>query len=45
MLGVRCYGLWCFGCSMGTNLLGGATCCILFCLGVAIDINKMYIFL
>ena len=45
MLGVVCYGLWCFGCSMGISLFGGAICYILFHLGVSIGIGRMYIFL
>ena len=45
MLGVECCGLWCFDCSMGTSLFGGATCCIWFRVGVSIDIGRMCIFL
>ena len=44
MLGVDCYDLWCFDCSMGTCLFMGAICCIWFRLGVSIGIGRMCIF-
>ena len=45
MLGVECYGLWCFDCSIGTSLFEGTICYIWFHLGISIGIGKMCIFL
>ena len=45
MLVVGCYGLWCFGFPMGISLFEEATYYILVCLGVSIDIGRMYVFL
>ena len=42
MLILGCYGLWCFGSPMGISLFGGSTCYILICLGVSIDMDRMY---
>ena len=44
-LRVESCDLWCFGCSMGTILFGGAICYKVFCLVVSIDIGRLYMIL